>query len=618
MDIVSSASAVVGLVFNFATAAKTCKAVRGRYKDASLTIDSIKQELETLQAALQQLANLMMHDASALTSQWDTDQSLSGTFARSVKGFERTIRGLQIELDRLKLERQELGRLDKAKVVWNEDGMREHLARLRSQAGALQLLLHVIQVGAVSEVKQHVKNLESALLQASVTSNGDEPDRSEKRQSKEHTIQQDQGDLLDLTWSEKNSEVGTTKELLRSSYPGLIPTASDADYHTSETDSTSSNDSSPENDTVDISEDIRYIRTKRSYQEPDDRTNISTKFMPDQHESNMNSSKEPASLINVVIRGDIIAVTALLNSGYDIEAVENENERTSLMFAALLNQSEVLRVLLDKGANAAAKDKDGRTALHFAAAEGSYRCVELLLSYSAPVDMYDDLKEVPLHRAIRYDKPKIVKLLLPYYSDPMSFRDGQMRNIIHLAVEYCTIDMVEIICSHIRVIEHYKDCPIKDEEKAASDQRCPCPATYPHFDDVDILGDTAFHVGLILGHKRIVALLLQYQESVVEVPLRRTTYGNTPEILLKGRPLRWYRPLHYAIRFEWKRGDMYKVLVNGGANVNSKDSEGRTPLMLAKRYKNAEATAFLLARGAIDSNSKQERRPHLRKTTRGK
>jgi len=146
MDIVSSASAVVGLVFNFATAAKTCKAVRGRYKDANLTIDSIRQELETLQAALQQLANLMMHDASALASQWDTDQSLSRTFARSVRGFERTIKGLQLELDKLKLEKQELGRLDKAKVVWNEDGMREHLARLRSQAGALQLLLHVIQV----------------------------------------------------------------------------------------------------------------------------------------------------------------------------------------------------------------------------------------------------------------------------------------------------------------------------------------------------------------------------------------------------------------------------------------------------------------------------------------
>jgi hypothetical protein len=146
MDIVSSASAVVGLVFNFATAAKTCKAIRGRYKDAALTIDSIRQELETLQAALQQLANLMMHDASALTSQWDSDQSLSGTFTRSMRGFERTIKQLQAELDKLKFEKEVLSPLDKASVVWNEDRMREHLGRLRSQAGALQLLLHVLQV----------------------------------------------------------------------------------------------------------------------------------------------------------------------------------------------------------------------------------------------------------------------------------------------------------------------------------------------------------------------------------------------------------------------------------------------------------------------------------------
>jgi uncharacterized protein YukE len=146
MDIISSASAVVGLVFNFATAAKTCKAVLGRYKDAALTIESIRQELETLQAALQQLANLMMHDASALASQWDIDKSLPRTFSRSVNGFEQTIKGLQAELDRLRFEREMPGRMEKAKVVWNEDGMREHLGRLRSQAGALQLLLQVLQV----------------------------------------------------------------------------------------------------------------------------------------------------------------------------------------------------------------------------------------------------------------------------------------------------------------------------------------------------------------------------------------------------------------------------------------------------------------------------------------
>lgn len=59
MDVVSSAAAVVGLVFNFATAIKTCNDIRGRYKDAEKTIGSIRHELETLQGALQELANIM-------------------------------------------------------------------------------------------------------------------------------------------------------------------------------------------------------------------------------------------------------------------------------------------------------------------------------------------------------------------------------------------------------------------------------------------------------------------------------------------------------------------------------------------------------------------------------
>jgi hypothetical protein len=43
---------------------------------------------------------------------------------------------------------------------------------------------------------------------------------------------------------------------------------------------------------------------------------------------------------------------------------------------------------------------------------------------------------------------------------------------------------------------------------------------------------------------------------------------------------------------------MYKILVEGGANVNSKDSDGRTPLMLAESRDDTEATEFLLAHGA--------------------
>lgn len=84
-----------------------------------------------------------MNDASALTSRWDAKQTLPRTFERAVRGFKRTIKSLQDDMEPLQGNLR-LGKMDKVKFLWNEDGMREHLGQLRAQSSALQLLLMVI------------------------------------------------------------------------------------------------------------------------------------------------------------------------------------------------------------------------------------------------------------------------------------------------------------------------------------------------------------------------------------------------------------------------------------------------------------------------------------------
>lgn len=146
MDIVSSASAVVALVFSLATVIKTCKDARGRYKDANRSIDAIRHELEILQAALQELANLMMHDASALSSRWDTNSTLPSTFRNAIAGFQRTVKGLQKDFEPLKLlTGSKLKRSEKVKLLWGDDGMRKYKDQIRGQANAMNLLLQVLQ-----------------------------------------------------------------------------------------------------------------------------------------------------------------------------------------------------------------------------------------------------------------------------------------------------------------------------------------------------------------------------------------------------------------------------------------------------------------------------------------
>jgi hypothetical protein len=216
--------------------------------------------------------------------------------------------------------------------------------------------------------------LESA-LKASVASIGDESDGGEQKPSREQTIQHDQGDLLDLTWSEKNSEVGTTKKMLQKSYPGLIPTALDTDYDTSDTDSISSSNSYPDStERLDRVREITHDPTvQRFQQEQNNGTINNTDTVSSQPMANEEPSQEcqtPASLIEAVIKGDATVVTILLESGFDVDTMEEENKRTGLMLAALLDHYRVLKVLLNKGANISAQDRAGRTALHFSAGEG--------------------------------------------------------------------------------------------------------------------------------------------------------------------------------------------------------------------------------------------------------
>lgn len=192
---------------------------------------------------------------------------------------------------------------------------------------------------------------------------------------------------------------------------------------------------------------------------------------------------------------------------------------------------------------------------------------------------------------------------MPYYSDPLAFVTQLEQNALHLAAGYNNSDIVELICNHIRVVNHLKDCTVKDGTTATSEQRCSCPATYPRLEDIDLHGFTALHIGLTPGSLQVVSSLLQCSKSLADTPFL-FTLCTKPKYFLTGEPLLWDRALHYAILLEESLGELYKILVEGGANVNLLDSEGYTPLTVAMEYERAEAVAFLLSHGATPSPPK--------------
>jgi len=74
-------------------------------------------------------------------------------------------------------------------------------------------------------------------------------------------------------------------------------------------------------------------------------------------------------LIHAAEKGDTETVKMLLNKGADVNAKDKDGE-TALMYAAQKGHTEIVEILLINGADINAKDKDGNTALILAAAWG--------------------------------------------------------------------------------------------------------------------------------------------------------------------------------------------------------------------------------------------------------
>lgn len=97
--------------------------------------------------------------------------------------------------------------------------------------------------------------------------------------------------------------------------------------------------------------------------------------------------------------GDLATVKAILD--VDPNTVNcrdmDGRESTPLHFAAGYNHLEVVKLLLENGADIEAKDKGCLVPLHNACSYGHYEVAELLIKYGADVNAVDLFNFSPLH-----------------------------------------------------------------------------------------------------------------------------------------------------------------------------------------------------------------------------
>ena len=132
--------------------------------------------------------------------------------------------------------------------------------------------------------------------------------------------------------------------------------------------------------------------------------------------------------------GHLEVVKLLLDQGANLSTTNNSG-RTPLYSACTKGHLEIVKILLDQGANLSTATNDGWTPLHSACDNRHLEIVRVLLSNSIDLGVTTMMGETCLHLACRRDLPETIDLLMAYGCDPLVV-DNYGRSCIDWASMY--------------------------------------------------------------------------------------------------------------------------------------------------------------------------------------
>ncbi len=291
--------------------------------------------------------------------------------------------------------------------------------------------------------------------------------------------------------------------------------------------------------------------------------------------ADINSVIATQVLFHAASRGNRDLVKLLLNNGANVNA-KGTNGHTALMLASIKeSNTEMVKFLLDSGANVNAANRGGKTALMYASKQGNKEIVQLLLDKGANANAKSTNGDTALILAACHGHQDVVKILINAGADANAAdRDGITS--LMWASSNGHKEIVELLLSKGVNVDAY-----------SSNYR------------------SALMLASYGGHKQIVQLLLDRSADITI----KNIQGNTALIL---NLISLYEG-HWGIG-NYDITEIASLLLEadffngyrGDLNVNAANNDGETALMWAARLNCIELIYVLIDRGGADVDAENK------------
>ncbi|XP_065175426.1 poly [ADP-ribose] polymerase tankyrase-like [Sycon ciliatum] len=261
--------------------------------------------------------------------------------------------------------------------------------------------------------------------------------------------------------------------------------------------------------------------------------------------------------------------------------------------SSVARRKALLELLLKKGADVNAANREMSTPLHLSCHRGYVDAMEVLIKYNCKINMPDNLGLTPLHRAAQANELQACRLLISHDADvSLTNNDGQT------ASQMATEEFVKKLLEDDQpTIGSEQDNQLLEAAKNGDMETIKSLLTSSNVNCRDIDGRMSTPLHFASGYNRIpvVEHLLQNGANVHAkdkgglVPLHNAcSYGHyeVAELLVKhganvNMPDLWkFTPLHEAAAKG--KFDICRLLIQNGADAGKKNRDNQTPLDLVK------------------------------------